>query len=484
VRPRLAHLVAALPLLPLLAASTADAATQEISSTLSAEGYSVPAADGAAIARRRFVEDLRLSVWEMLPGSSDPYYRGPRLSLELQLRLNADFAVTRGESDPDVADAYVPGTRPLEMDAVIAYLAATGLWGGALDARGGRQVRLDTVGYMAFDGLDATLHLPAGISISPFLGYEVRGADLLGWDDMELDGVDSGGRRGIEPERYPSRIDPEPRLAFGTEVGFAPRRWLDAAAAVRIVGLSQEVADQRVAGRIDAGQGPVRGRVRAVWSPLVDRQDDLAAAAAEGSAVSEADAELAVSPVEPLTVTAEYHLYRPVFEADSIFNVFDLMPRRDVGGRVEAEIAGAVAVAGWGFARLADESAGLDGGAEDALLAGAGGGLGATYRTARRQAALRVTGQREWGEERVGVEIGGGHGFLDNRIWLALRGTYWHIEDGMSSRFSGDIAGYLVSIRVRLLQGAHVGAEIENYYGGGLGPRVAALGILQLELWR
>ena len=292
------------------------------------------------------------------------------------------------------------------------------------------------------------------------------------------------GRHGLEAERYPSRIDPEPRLAFGTEVGFSPRRWLDAAAAVRVVGLSQEVADQRIGGRIDAGRGPVRAHLRMVWSPLLDRQDDFDEAAAEGTAVSEADAELSITPVDPLTVTAEYHLYRPIFEADSIFNVFDLTPRRDVGGRLNVAVTRTASLAAWGFARLADESAGVGGGAQDELLAGAGGGVGATHRTVRRTASVRVTGAREWGEDRVGVEIGGGHGFLDNRLWIALRGTYWRIDDGESSLFTGDILGYMASLRIRLLEGAHVGAEFENYYGGGLGPRFVALGLLQLDLWR
>ncbi|MCK9461884.1 MAG: hypothetical protein M0R80_19820 [Proteobacteria bacterium] len=484
MRPRLVQLAACLVALPLLAAGAAGGATQEISSTLSAEGYSIPAADGSMISRRRFIEDLRLSVWDLLPGSSDPYYRGPRLSLALELRLDTDFAVTNNESNPDIPESYSPGTRPLQMDAVIAYVSVVGVWDGALDARGGRQIRLDTIGYAAFDGLEATLHLPAGISVSPYLGYEVRGGNLLGYDELELDGVDSGGRRGLESDRYPSRIDPEPRPMFGTEIGFSPRRWLDAAAAVRVVGLSQEVADQRLGGRIDAGQGPLRAHVRAVWSPLLDRQDDLGAAAAEGTAVSEADAELRIAPVELLALTAEYHLYRPIFEADSIFNVFDLAPRRDVGGRMNVDVAKTVSFAAWGFARLADGSAGLSGEATDELLAGAGGGFGAAHRTSRRNASARVTGTREWGEDRVGVELGGGHGFLDNRIWLAARGTYWHIDDGYSPRLSGDVVGYMASVRVRLLEGAHVAAELENYYGGGSAPRFVALGLLQLDLWR
>lgn len=484
MRHRLTHLAAPLALAPLLAVTAAEGAAHHVTSELFAEGYAVPAADGSMLSRRRLVEDLRLSVWELLPGSDDPYYRGPRLSVQLQLRIDTDFAVTRPESDPDVASAYAPGTTPLRMDAVVAYLAAEGLWGGALDARGGRQIRLDAIGFTAFDGLEMRLAMPAGLSLSPFLGYEVRGGDLLGWDALELDGTDSGGRHGMEVDRYPSRTDPERRLAFGTELSIAAGDWLDAAAAVRVVGLSQEIADERIAGRVDAGRGPLRGHVRVVWSPILDRRDDLAAAASEGTAVSEADAELTLVPVRPLAVTAEYHLFRPTFEADSIFNVFDLAPRRDVGGRAELAITRATAVSAWGFARMSDGSAGIDGGSADALLSGAGGGVGAAHRTARRTASLRVTASREWGEELIGAEIGGGHGFLNDRLWFALRGSYWHIDDAISSFLAGDVVGYAASLRVRLLEGAHVAAELENDFGGGREPRFTALGLLQLDLWR
>jgi hypothetical protein len=484
VRPRLAHVAAALAALPLLIAWTSNGASQHVTSDLFAEGYSVPTADGSTLSRRRLVEDLRLSVWELMPGSSDPYYRGPRLSLQLELRLDTDFAVTRPESDPDVTRSYSPGTSPLQMDAVVAFLEADGFWDGALDARGGRMIRLDTIGFTAFDGLEMRLNAPAGLALSPFLGYEVRGGDLLGWDALELDGVDSGGRHGMEEDRYPTRTDPEPRLAFGAELSFAPRRWLEAAAAFRVVGLSQEIADERVAGRVDVGGRPVRGHVRIVWSPILDRRDDFLAAAAEGTAVNEADAELTVTPIRPLSVTAEYHLFRPIFEADSIFNVFDLAPRRDVGGRANLDFTNSTSFSAWGFARLSDGSAGLDGDSVDALVAGAGGGIGATHRTARRNASVRVTASREWGEELVGAELGGGHGFLNDRLWIALRGSYWHIDDTVSKLLAGDVVGYAASMRVKLLEGAHVAAELENYYGGGRPTRFTALGLLQLDLWR
>lgn len=465
------------------AADSARGYDQQVNSTLWAEGYSVPARDGSMTSRRRIVEDLHLAAWNLLRDEADPYYQGPRLSIELGLRLDTDFAVGADESDPGDASAYIPGLRPLQMDVMFAYVDARGLWDGSLDVRAGRQIRLDTLGYFAFDGAEMVVYLPIGLSLSTFVGYEVRGGDMLGYDQLELDGVDSGGRDELEADRYADRVDPEPRMAVGTEISVAPVRWLDVGFSVRAVGLSQQLADQRLGGRLTLGTRPVRAFGRVVWSPMLDRQDDLGEAFVEQTLVSEADAELEVTPHDALSVLAEYHLYRPTFEADSIFNVFDLMPQNDLGGRIVGR-AGPFGVSLWGFARLADQSAGLSGDETDTWASGAGGGLGGNYRTLTNRLSARLSGLREWGETRIGAELGGGHGFLNGRLWTGLRGSYWHIADSFSEKLSGDVIGYVASVRVRVAQGAEVLGEFENYYGGGLEPRFVVLGLLQLELWR
>jgi len=468
----------------LLPGGEAEGYDQQITSTLWAQGYSVPAGDGGLVSRRRFVEDLHLAAWNLLPGSDDPYYRGPRIAVEMMMRLDTDFSVSRAESDPSLERSYVPGVVPMQMDMMFAYLDARGFWDGALDARAGRQIRVDTVGYFAFDGLETVMHLPGYLDVSPYFGWEVRGGDVLGFDQLELDGVDSGGRDELEEEMYRDRVDPEPRMAFGAEAAWAPSRWFDAGVAVRLVGLSEELAQQRVAGRFSLGNRPLRASGRILWSPMLDRQDDLDAALAEGTLVSEADFELAVLQVEPLKIAAEYHLYRPTFEADSIFNVFDLTPRRDLGGRAEVRPARTIALAAWGYARLADGSAGLDGDRADSALSGASGGLGGNYRTARTRVSARVSVLREWGETRLGAELGGGRGFFSNRLWLGLRVSYWKIEDGYSEALTGDLFGYVGSARFRLAEGASVLCEVENQFGQGREARVALLGMLQLDLWR
>ncbi len=480
MRHRLILLAAALALSP----AAARGFDQQITSTLWARGYAVPAADGSLISRRRIVEDLHLAAWNIIEGSDDPYYEGPRLAVELSLTIDTDFAVGGSESDPGNSSSYVPGLTPLSMDLMFFHLDATGLLGGALDLRVGRQVRLGTLGFFAFDGVETALHLPVAARFSSWLGYEVRGGHALGWDALELDGTDSGGRQGMEADLYPDRTEPESRLAVGTEIDWSPRRWLDAGVALRVVGLTGPLAEQRYGARLALGQAPLLARGRVAVDPMFVRSDDTNAAAREGTLVSEVDASLEVIPSERITMAAEYHLYRPIFEADSIFNVFDLAAQNDAGARIDLVVVPGLRLAGWGFARLADGSAGLSGRGEDATLAGLGGGLGGGFRGGVGDVSARLSGVREWGETRVGAELGGSRGLIHDRLRLALRISAWHLGDDYSERLAGDVVGYAASARVRVGDGAEVLGEFENYYGGGQAPRFAALGLLRLDLWR
>jgi hypothetical protein len=200
---------------------------------------------------------------------------------------------------------------------------------------------------------------------------------------------------------------------------------------------------------------------------------------------TETDAEVGVTPVEVFTVIVDYHRFEPAFEGDSIFNVFDLAPQNDLGGRLELRLHETVDVATWGFVRFSKESAGLFGDSEDALVSGAGGGVGGNYRTRKRAVSLRLTYLRDWGESRVGAELGGGHGFMARqRLWLAFRLSFWHLEDDFSEQFRGNTAGYVLSGRFRIAHQAHFLVEFEHYMGDGRDTRFYALALLQMDLWR
>ncbi len=453
--------------------ATVEAYDQQVTSTLWAEGYSVQTPGGAVLRRRRFVEDLRLGAWNLIQGSDHPYYRGPRLSIEIALRLDTDFGVARNESRSSAESAYIPGLTAVQFDTMVAYLDARGLWNDTLGVRAGRQIRIDTLGFFAFDGAEIRLQLPIGVRLDTYLGYEVRGGQMMGYDQLELDGTDNGGRHDMESNLFPDRKDPVSRLVIGTELLIAPWDWFDAGLSFRAVGLSQPLADERLGGRLALGREPVRADARVVWSPLLDL-------------LTEVDGEIAVTPVELLVVYLEYHYYKPMFEGDSIFNVFDLMDQNDLGGRVEVRLTKKISGAAWGFARLQDSSAGLSGNEEDALVVGAGGGIGGNYRTPSQEIHARFNMVHEWGESRYGGEIGGRQALLrSQRLWLGVRCSIWHIDDAFSKRLTGDLGGYVLSARFRIADGAHLLGEFENYVSNnGRDPFFSILALFQLDLWR
>ncbi len=469
------HIPAVLTLCMICLTSRVWGYDQQVSSSLSVEGYSVYSRYGELISRRRVVEDLQLGAWNVLSGESDPYYRGPRLALYGSLRLFGDMSIERAEADPSSEEAYIPGLTPLELSAITAYLDLTDLWEGRLDLRAGRQIRLDTLGFFAFDGGETRIRLPLGITFDTYLGTEVRGGHILGYDFLELDGTDRGGRREMDQGAFPDRKEPGSRLAIGTELTISPKRWLEVATGFRAVGLSSggnALADERVGGRLMLSFDRVRADARAVFSPLVN-------------AFTEADVEIGVTPVDLVTLYADYHHFEPVFEGDSIFNVFDTSPQNDLGGRVALRVHRSVNVASWGFVRLVSESAGITGDAEDRLVSGAGGGIGGNYRTRVRAVSLRLSYLEEWGESRLGAELSGGQGFLNHqRLWLSARLSFWRFEDDFSARYQGNTAGYVLSGRFRLAHQAHLLTEFEHYMGSGRNKRFTAFALLRVDLWR
>ena len=241
-----------------LAGPTAQAYDQQVRASTSLEGYTVYGREGNTLSRRRVVANLDLAAWNLLPEESDPYYKGPRLSIDFSIRLTGDMGVSKSESTAVSELSYVPGATPLTMSLLSGYLDVVGLWKDTLDIRLGRQLRLDTLGFFAFDGADTRLRLPGGITVGAYLGMDVRGSQLFGYDTYELDGTSRGDRTDLESDRYPDMEEPSPRLSAGCELVLAPWKWLEATAAFRAVGIlhnADGMADQRVGGRLRLSSG-------------------------------------------------------------------------------------------------------------------------------------------------------------------------------------------------------------------------------------
>ncbi|MBN2341628.1 MAG: hypothetical protein JXX29_02805 [Deltaproteobacteria bacterium] len=466
----------------ILVSPIAAAYDQHISSSLYASGYTVRAANGTYLDRRNIVEDLQLSAWNILPGSDDFYYEGPRLSIEVNLRLAGDYGVDSNEMRSARLDYHVPGLNALNVEAVYAFLNIQGAFNGHLDSRLGRQIRLDTIGYTAFDGVESTIYLPLGFSTSAFFGMEVKGAKPFGYDSLELDGVDNVGRDSMDDAYFSSLVEPESLLLLGGELGWSPNVHLDSAVAVRFAGLVKPLQQQTIAARFAVGNDSWRSINRVVANPLLDRTDNAVGALREGTLVTESHAEIGYHLHSNGWLSVSYELYRPVFMLDSIFNIFGQLGRRDAMTTYEHELNSTTRWASWGFMRFVDNNDVTEVHEQDSVIIGGGGGTGIQHSTFSRRLSGRMQVESELSARRFGLEHELGHRFWNDKLWLSVRSSFWHVDDALY-RSSKNIVGYVLSANHQFTEKARALFEFENYYGSGT-PRFVLTALLQLDMWR
>jgi hypothetical protein len=145
--------------------------------------------------RRRIVQDLELRLSEALalPRGDRP---SPRLHAVVQLRLSQDAGDTCRDSGDrcfDASDARAASTYQAlavdgVLDAMLAYVDVTGMPGG-FEARAGRQLWIDPVGFARIDGASARLAPTAWLAVSAVAGLQVRATSVAGTSAFEPPGV-------------------------------------------------------------------------------------------------------------------------------------------------------------------------------------------------------------------------------------------------------------------------------------------------------
>ncbi len=145
--------------------------------------------------RRRIVQDLELRLSEALAAEHDDRLT-PRLRSVVQLRLSQDVGDTCMVShdrcidatDSRVASTYQALAVDGVLDAMLAYVDVVGL-PGDLEARAGRQLWIDPVGFARVDGASARLSPLPWLSVSAVAGVQVRATSVAGTGAFEPPGV-------------------------------------------------------------------------------------------------------------------------------------------------------------------------------------------------------------------------------------------------------------------------------------------------------
>lgn len=451
--------IALAPCAVLLVVNDAMALDAEVTSTTTAQGYSLRSPYGEPVLmRRRFMQTLGLQVTNVGTGEDDEARDGPQVSFRMRLRLDADFGIPHEQRAYGAYPSqYVPGLQEAPIDLMYGYLDARNLAGGLLGVRLGRQYVIDSLGWWSFDGALMRVELPVYVAFETYGGFEQRGGLPLSTPRFERDGVWRGDRTGMDATLQPEYLRTSMAPAYGAMVetfgvkylhvrGSYRRVWNTGAVATRTTGLGEGAVPAAWEGMRMSSE-----RVGATADLLFERVGDLRAGAIYdlyASLFSSTYASLDAYPASWLTVGTDVDRFVPTFDADSIFNWFSHYPMTTWTGRAEAALTRTIDVAASGGVRWvetsADPQSATAGVAEPAARMADGiGRLSARHRTRLGSAGASTMMERGDRGHREGVDLYGDR-WLQERYLLGARASLYDWSDNLRPDRSATSFSYVL----------------------------------------
>jgi hypothetical protein len=167
-------------------------------------GFRLVGAD-VLYARRRFGQSLSLSIWDIgdlaarRRTAADPDGRrgGPTISWTSHLRLDHEFGSWANGNDTEGAGALIDALdlipeldeSVLALDLLYGYLTIDHLLRDRVTIKLGRQLNLDGFDAWAIDGATVTVRTPLPIAIEATAGLRVRDTSPIAPAAVELDGT-------------------------------------------------------------------------------------------------------------------------------------------------------------------------------------------------------------------------------------------------------------------------------------------------------
>jgi hypothetical protein len=288
-------------------------------------------------------------------------------------------------------------------------------------------------------------------------GFEQRGGLPLSTPRFQADGIWSGSRSGYDPSLYPSFQPASVAPAIGVALESAGVTWIHGRLVYRRVyntgssnvtefasGLfapasysGTRISTERFGYAIDGTWAGVLGFKAGIVYDLYRAEVTSAYASLDGYLA------------QKFTLSADYDLYVPTFDADSIWNFFAGEPRNDFGLRANVDVNDKLAIAASGNLRMFTvqttafdpQGNGMAGGVSALYAMNAlyptnghpfdeGFNVSARWRTGETRLALRGAGN--FGDEghRVGGDLSGEHIF-ETRYVLGGRAGLWNWTDAL-----------------------------------------------------
>jgi len=303
-RSGLALVVVACLLLPGLA----QAADFNVNAHTVGQAFEYVRVDGDVVPRRRVTQYLGLNGYDLIGDGEN------ELMFKSSMRFDTDLALIDEELD-DPED-YAQDRRFNAFHLMYAYVEGKDLW-NHLSFKVGRQLLADVMGWYDFDGIWTRARIWRGLYVELYGGVEVK-ADTFVLNDAAFD------PDGTSPVSTDFGVFDKTVYGIGAAIG-----WIDAVSTQARVTYRRTfwhpthgVETDRIAAHLQQRlfeQLKVRGGV--VFNFFV-------------TDVEYGEAAVEYTFADPdITTALEYMRQRPVFDADSIFNVFDVRPWDDARAR-------------------------------------------------------------------------------------------------------------------------------------------------------
>ncbi|HYH95990.1 MAG TPA: hypothetical protein VD972_08465 [Hyalangium sp.] len=421
-----AHATGAMGLaLALLAAGPASAAAVQIEARTEAQAYQIRAWRGTTpedvvlLPRRRIVQYLGLNAFELVTGQD--------LGFESSLRVFADFGLPRGEA------AKVDGLRAEDADLQYAYARyAVGGFEGKL----GRQLYIDSMDIMAFDGLRLRYMSRFGVGVEAYGGLWLKGSGILSSSVYQPEGTRESDSRRLEQ----GIVDADSSLdalepVYGAKLLVGDLKGFSGSLGYRKALLGGKTDLERAGLELRYGRG-------LGVSALAGLDLDLLQ-------LKPAQARLQVRLDRELyAVSAEALRFTPVFSTNSIWYYFAFAPRDEVRVRADFYPVGPlryyVQALGSLYHTNINDSLAL---ASHVDAEGApastnmGGAVGASLRRGSLRSALDVTYRTGFGGNQLWVDLTGGYSFDQGLFDLDARLSVAHVDDEFNPQLRGNFFG-------------------------------------------
>jgi hypothetical protein len=432
----------------LLAAQRASAAAFQIEARTEAQAYQIRAWRGSTpddvvlLPRRRIVQYLGLNAFELVTGQD--------LGFESNLRVFADLGLPRGEAE------QVDGLKSEDAHLLHAYARYAR---GGFEGRLGRQLYVDSMDILAFDGLRVRYTTGFGVGAELYGGLWVKGAGFLSSPVYQPDGTRESDARRLEQgvvgadesldalaPMYGAKLFLEDFKGFSASLGYRKA----------LAGGKTDLERAGLEFRYNRGFG-----LTALAGVDFDM---LQFKPAQVRAQVRLDQTLFAVSVEALRFT-------PVFSSDSIWYYFAFAPRDEARVRADLYPVGPLRYYVQGMASLyhtnINDSLGIadqvdgEGAPSSTNL---GGGAGASLRLGNLRSALDVTYRTGFGGGQLWTDLTAGYSFDRGRFELDGRLSFARVDDSFNPQLRGNFIGAQLWASRALTQSTRLSLVLEQNF--------------------